>query len=328
MTYRLMTYSTSLFVAMALATCTAVVTPVAVAAEQVAPSPTAKAAESPAPSQKAFETPEALFQALADAAKAGDSKALVALLGPGGEELVNSGDAVADKRRMKDFASDYAEKHSVTMDGDAKATLVVGDDDWPMPIPAVKNSEGWQLDSDEGAHEILARRIGENELDAIQVVEAVVDAQRDYASEDRNVDGLRDYAARFISSEGKKDGLYWPTKDGEPLSPLGPLVGRAAAEGYKGHHGKPTPYHGYYFRLLTAQGKDAPGGARNYLVQGKLLGGFAVVAYPAAYGNSGIMTFIANQDGVVHQKDLGEDTATIAQGMKAYDPDQSWAAVK
>src|SRR5215472_11791789 len=287
-----------------------------------------KATAAKATAQKAYATPEELFQALVDAAKANDSKALSALLGPKGDALVHSGDAVADKQRGEKFAADYAAKHSVTKDGDAKATLVVGNDDWPMPIPAVKGAKGWTLDTAAGSREILARRIGANELAAIEVVRAVVDAQRDYASADRDANGVRDYARKFLSSPGKKDGLYWPTKEGEPQSPLGPLVVQASSEGYKGKSGTPAPYHGYYYRILTAQGKDAKGGALNYVVQGRMIGGFAVVAYPAQYGNSGIMTFIANYDGKVYQKDLGAKTSEVAKAMKVYNPDSSWTEVK
>ena len=277
--------------------------------------------------QAAFPTPDALFQALAEAAKANDHKALVDLLGKGGDKLVDSGDKVMDKQRAETFAASYATKHTVKVDGD-KAMLSVGNDDWPLPIPAVKGARGWTLDALAGEREILARRIGENELYAIQVVRAIVDAQHDYSSEDRDKDGLRDYASKFISTKGKHDGLYWPTNAGEPQSPLGPLVGEAAAQGYKGAGGKPIPYHGYYYRMLTSQGKDAPGGARNYVAKGRLLGGFGVVAYPATYDNSGIMSFIVNQDGKVYQKDLGANTAATAQTMKVYNPDKSWAEVK
>jgi hypothetical protein len=291
-----------------------------------APAKSAKASSAKTASAKAFATPEEAFQALADAAKADDQKSLTALLGPAGMGVVRSGDPVADKAAGERFAASYAEKHSVTKEGDAKATLVVGKDDWPSPIPAVKGANGWTLDAKAGAREILARRIGKNELEAIQVMHAVVDAQDDYSSQDHDANGLRDYASKFISTKGKKDGLYWPTKEGEPPSPLGPLVGHATAEGYGGNKG--APYHGYYYRLLTAQGKDAKGGARNYMVRGHLLGGFAVVAYPATYGNSGIMTFIVNQDGTVYQKDLGKNTASAAKAMKAYNPDKSWTEVK
>jgi hypothetical protein len=290
---------------------------------------TAKASSKPkAAAQKAFATPEELFQALADAAKAFDRKALTALLGPGGEALVVSSDEVMDRQRAATFSSDYAAKHAVVKEGDAKAILTVGTNDWPLPIPAVQGSHGWTLDTRAGSREILARRIGQNELSAIQTVRAIVDAEQEYSSEDRDGDGYLNYAGKFVSTAGKKDGLYWPSKEGEPESPLGPLVVRATAEGYKGKGGVAPPFHGYYFRLLTGQGKDAPGGARNYLVRNRLLGGVAVVAYPAVYGNSGIMTFIANQDGTVHQKDLGANTTSLARGMKLYNPDPSWTAVK
>jgi len=287
-----------------------------------------KATAAKATAQKAFSTPEELFQALVDAAKVNDSKALSALLGPKGDALVHSGDAVADKQRGEKFAADYAAKHSVTKDGDAKAMLVVGNDDWPMPIPAVKGAKGWTLDTAAGSRELLARRIGANELAVIEVVRAIVDAQRDYSSADRDANGVRDYARKFLSSPGKKDGLYWPTKEGEQPSPLGALVVQASSEGYKGKGGTETPYHGYYYRILTAQGKDAKGGALNYVVQGRMIGGFAVVAYPAQYGNSGIMTFIANYDGTVYQKDLGAKTSEVAKAMKVYNPDSSWTEVK
>jgi len=317
----------TLFVMAIAALCVVAQVDVAVAADAGAKPATTKA-KSTAPQQKAFPTPDALFQALVDAAKANDQKTLVALLGKSGDALVRSGDAVQDKNAGARFATDYADKHSVVMDGDAKATLVVGQQDWPMPIPAVKGPRGWTLDASAGSRELLARRIGKNELDAIQVVRAIVDAERDYASEDRDADGLREYAAKFLSRPGKKDGLYWPTSASEPPSPLGPLVGRAAAEGYKGKQGTQAPLHGYYYRLLTAQGKDAPGGARTYMAHGRLIGGFGVVAYPAVYGNSGIMSFIVNQDGVVYQKDLGPDTASAARAITAYNPDATWSAVK
>ena len=284
----------------------------------------AKSAATKAPAQKAYATPEALFQALADAAQADDLKTLHALFGPKGDAVTSSGDAVADKQRRANFAASYAEKHSVTMDGDTKATLIVGKEDWPMPVPAVKGARGWTLDTAAGSKEMFARRVGQNELSAIQVVRAIGDAQRDYASEDRDVNGLPNYARKFVSSPGKKDGLYWPTKEGEPQSPLGPLAAQASSEGYSK---KSAPYHGYYYRILTAQGKDAKGGVQNYIVQGMMIGGFAVVAYPATYANSGVMTFMAGADGVVYEKDLGANTAAIARAMQTYNPDSSWKPV-
>jgi hypothetical protein len=297
-------------------------------ADAPAKKPATTKTKAKAATQKAYASPEELFQALADAAKADDAKALGALLGPGGDALIDSGDAVADRQVRAKFAASYAEKHSVTKEGEAKATLIVGNDDWPMAIPATKGAKGWTLDTAAGRREILARRIGRNELSAIQVVRAIGDAERDYSGEDRDVNGRPNYARKFGSSPGKKDGLYWPTKEGEPQSPLGPLAAQASSEGYAGKKGGPTPYHGYYYRILTAQGKDAKGGAQNYIVQGMMIGGFAVVAYPAAYANSGVMTFIAGADGVVYEKDLGDKTTAIARGMKTYNPDATWKPVK
>jgi hypothetical protein len=289
--------------------------------------PAAAKSSKKAAALKAYATPEALFQAVADAAKANDTKSLLAMLGPNSSALIESGDKVADSNGRARFAALFAEKHSVSMNGDAKATLVVGNEDWPMPIPAVKGPKGWTLDAKAGAREILARRIGRNELEVIQVVRAIGDAQRDYASEDRNQNGLPDYARKIISNPGKKDGLYWPTKEGEAPSPLGELVAQASSEGYPANKGELTPYHGYYYRILTEQGKDAKGGAMNYVVQGLMIGGFAVVAYPAQYGNSGVMTFMTGADGVVYEKDLGPKSAALAQAMKSYNPDKSWKAV-
>jgi hypothetical protein len=276
--------------------------------------------------QKSFAAPEQAFDALADALRAGDRKTLAAILGQRGTTLLHSGDPVQDKQRKENFIAAYAEKHSVVGDGLGRATLVLGDAAWVMPIPAVEGAHGWTLDAAAGATEILARRIGQNELSAIEVSRAIVDAQCEYASESRGSRGTLEYAARFSSSKGKHDGLYWKARAGEPFSPLGPFVAQATSAG----DGKTTPrapYHGYYFKLLTAQGKDAPGGARSYAANGRLIGGFALVAYPARYGGSGIMTFIVNHDGVVHEKDLGENTSAAARAINAYNPDASWTRV-
>ena len=193
----------------------------------------------------------------------------------------------------------------------------------------MKKGDKWSFDADAGREEVMNRRVGRNELDTIQTMLAVVDAQREYALKDADGNGLADYAARFRSTPGKKDGLYWPTKEGEPQSPLGPLAAQAVREGYGKNLGvnKPAPFHGYYYRLLTSQGKDAPGGAYDYLVKGRLMGGFAVVAWPASYGNSGVKTFIVSHDGVVHEKDLGPGTAGAAGKMKSYNPDKTWSKV-
>jgi hypothetical protein len=272
---------------------------------------------------KAYPTPDALFQAVADAAKAGDAKALGELFGPDGTRIVNSGDPVRDRNARDHFVESYAQKHVVNRTGDARAELVVGNDDWPFPVPAVKGASGWSLDSAAGAREIVARRIGENELDAINAIRAIADAQFDYASEPRN-GKFTQYARKFLSGPGHHDGLYWATKAGEPDSPLGPLAARATQEGY----GKNTPYHGYRFRILTEQGPNAKGGARKYIVRGEMIGGFGVLAYPAVYEDTGIMTFIINQDGVVYQKDIGRHTGELAPKIKLFDPDSTWTQVK
>ena len=282
------------------------------------------------PKQKTFPSPEEAVKALVAALKAGDTKALSALFGPGSKDLVSSGDRVADKANSDRFVSSYEEKNRLEESGTDKVVLYVGNRDWPFPIPVVKREGSWRFDSKEGKEEILARRIGKNELSAIQVCLAYVDAQREYAEKDRDGDGLLEYARKFGSDPGKKNGLYWEAKAGEEQSPLGPLVAAAQEKGYKvGKSGsKPAPYFGYYYRILTAQGKSATGGAYDYVVQGKMIGGFALVAYPAKYGASGIMTFIVNHDGVVYQKDLGKKTEKTALAMKLYNPDATWKKVE
>jgi hypothetical protein len=277
--------------------------------------------------QRAFATPEQAMTALVDAMKAGDQKALLAILGPEGRSLVYSGDPAADRAAMQRFVAEYDRAHRLEAGG-GKVILRVGQDDYPLPIPVVPDGTVWRFDTRAGKEEILNRRIGKNELDAIQVCLAYVDAQREYYSEDRNADGLREYAPRFVSSPGKHDGLYWQTKPGEKPSPLGPLVAAARAEGYRrGQGGNPVPYHGYYYRILTAQGPAASDGAYDYMARGRMIGGFALVAFPARYGVSGVMTFIVNHEGVVYQKDLGRDTAAIARGMKLFNPDAGWTKI-
>jgi hypothetical protein len=277
--------------------------------------------------QKSFRSPEEAVKAIVAAAKNDDNQELIAIFGPGAKELIFSGDPVADKQRRAQFLAAYDEKHHLATEGESKI-LIIGKQDWPFPIPLVEKGDRWVFDTDKGKDEILNRRIGENELYTIQSCLAIVDAQREYAMKDRNNSGLLEYAQKFVSDPGKKNGLYWETKAGEPQSPLGPIMARAKVEGYQVKPSpKPVPYHGYYYRILTAQGKDAPGGAYSYLVKGKMIGGFAVVAYPAEYGNSGVMTFIVNYDGKVFQKNLGKNTAAIASAMKAYNPDKSWTEV-
>jgi hypothetical protein len=279
--------------------------------------------------QKTFTSAEEAVKALIAAAKSNDDKEMLAIFGPGAKELIFSGDAVADQQRRARFVKAYDEKNRLVQQGN-DMILVIGNEDWPFPIPVMKKGDSWVFDLDRGKEEILNRRIGQNELDAIQVSLAYVDAQREYAMKVRGKEGLLEYAQKFRSDAGKKNGLYWEAKAGEEQSPLGPLAARARGEGYGQNKAgdKPVPYRGYYYKILTAQGKDAPGGAYSYLVKGKMIGGFALVAYPAEYGNSGVMSFVVNHEGKVFQKDLGKNTASAAIAMKEYNPDKTWAEVK
>jgi hypothetical protein len=277
--------------------------------------------------QETYSSPEDAVKSLVDALSANDEKKLLAIFGsgPDAKRLISSGDEVAKKAARERFLQAYREKNRITEVSSNKAVLEIGNDAWPFPIPIEKTGKDWSFSTKEGKEEILNRWIGRNELSAIQVCLAFVDAQRDYASKDRNGDGVLEYAQKFISDPGKKNGLYWETQEGEEQSPLGPLVGEAQKAGYQKKSGnEPTPYHGYFYKILNAQGKDAPRGAYNYVVNGRMTGGFAMVAYPAEYGSSGIKTFIVSQDGVVYEKDLGKDTASIAQRMVKFDPDKSW----
>ena len=264
------------------------------------------------------------FDRIVAAARAGDEATLDKILGPDGKDILHSGDSQADQAALQRFIAAYDAKQTLVQDGPTKATLTVGTDDWPMPIPIVKGADGWYFDTAAGRMELLMRRIGRNELSTIEACKAFVDAQLEYASTDRG-DGLIDYAQRFISTPGKTDGLYWPAKAGEPQSPLGPLFAKAQLSGLsRDKSGAPQPYNGYYFRILTEQGPNAKGGAYSYLAHGKLMGGFGLVAYPATYGVSGVMTFIVNQDGVVYQRDLGPNTGAAAAQIKAFDPGPGW----
>jgi hypothetical protein len=272
-----------------------------------------------------FATPEAAVAALVAALEKDDTAALAKLLGPGTEELLSSGDPVADKADRAEFLAKYKAKNSLAADGD-KMMLTVGDNEWPMPIPLVQRDGKWVWDGAAGADEVIYRRVGENELGAIDVMYGYVNAQYAYAAEGRDGDPAGIYALKLISDPGMHNGLYWPTVEGETPSPAGPFVAGAAAEGYAAGSGG-TPYHGYYYRMLYAQGPNANGGAREYFKDGVLTEGFAGIAWPADYGSSGVMTFIVNQDGVVFQKDLGEDTATIVESIQKFDPDSSWTAI-
>ncbi len=275
--------------------------------------------------QQAYPSPEDAAASLAAAVKTGTGSAILKVLGNAAEDIVESGDDVADAETRQRFLSAYDARHSIKADGNLKATLIMGTDDFPFPIPLVNNKGGWQFDTAAGRLEILYRRIGRNELDAIQTCLAYADAQNEYAERDRTGDGAGGYAQRVISSPGKKDGLFW--RDDRDPSPLGEMAARASAEGYK--VGEQTaPYHGYYFRILKGQGSNAPGGALSYLVKGKMIGGFALIAYPAEYGNSGVMTFMINHAGTVYQKDLGKRTDGIAERITLFDPDQTWKKVE
>ncbi len=289
----------------------------------------AAGASTKATAQRMFATPKEAATALVDAVRAGSANGIVEIIGPAAKSWLFSGDTVADKAEWKRFLDAYDKKNSITMEGDAKAVVNAGEGDWSFPAPLIKHGDHWEFDGHAGREEVLNRRVGRNELDTVQTLLAIVDAQREYAANDSAPNGLVAYASKFRSSPGKKDGLYWPNKAGEPASPLGPLVAEAVGKGYGGatDAGAYSPYHGYHYGMLTAQGKDAPGGAYGYIVAGKLFGGFGVVAWPASYGNSGVQTFIVNHDGVVYAKDLGPGSAAAAAKMKVFDPGKGWTRV-
>jgi hypothetical protein len=270
--------------------------------------------------QPTFESPEVAVSAMVDAIRAKDHARLATIIGPGSRSWLFSGDMVTDRAEIDRFVVAYDQKHAIVSEGANRAVLRVGKDDWPMPVPLVKATR-WRFDTAAGREETLARRVGRNELYTIDTIRAIADAQVEYARLDRQGSGLLEYAQKFRSSPGKKDGLYWPVKPAEAESPLGPLVARAAREGYKTGL---QPYHGYIFRILKSQGKDAPGGAYSYVVKQRMIGGFGVVAYPANYGVSGVMTFLINQDGVVYQKNLGPDTAQVAAKLTSFNPGKGW----
>jgi hypothetical protein len=289
----------------------------------------ASASSGTAPENRYFASPEAAVEALVAAVRNGDPDALIAVLGPGSQRLVDSGDAVSDRAGRERFVARFDETHEILPVGDSRAEFEVGNDDWPFPIPLVKEAGGWRYDVAAGEDEILNRRIGENELSTVEVCLALVDAQREYYLSNPAGADLPHYARQFRSDPGQRNGLYWETGDDEAPSPLGPFFAAAVAEGYS--HGtsptEPQPYHGYFFRILTRQGPDAPGGEYDYLVRDMLIGGFAAVAWPAEYGTSGITTFLVNHDGVVYESDLGPDTRDLALAMTAFNPDSTWIRV-
>lgn len=275
-------------------------------------------------SQQTFASPQEALHSLVKSARSNDAKALASILGPGSKEIISSGDPVADKSGRESFVKMYDEKAVIEGAETGTAVLIIGNEDYPFPIPLVKKGAVWRFDTLAGKEELLNRRIGKNELDVIEMLRNYVDAQREYFATDWDGDNSKEFAQKIKSAPGKKDGLYWEAKEGESLSPLGPLAAKAASEGYSKGKGKMTALHGYYFKILKAQGHDAEGGAFDYIVNNKMILGYAMVAWPARYGASGIMTFIVNQSGAVYQKNLGKQTAKTAAAMKLFNPDSSW----
>jgi hypothetical protein len=272
--------------------------------------------------QKSFSSPDEAVKSLVSAVRAHDMKEILAILGPGSRDLISSGDEAADRTGREKFIKAYDAGNTLQQESADKVTLCVGTDNWPMPIPIVKKGSSWVFDTRKGKQEILNRRVGRNELQVIDVLNAYVDAQHEYATKDCGGGGKVEFAQRIISNEGKRDGLFWEAKEGEKESPLGPLVAQAAKEGYANPNLQ--PFHGYYLKILKGQGKHADGGAYNYVVKGKMILGFAIIAYPAEYGNSGIMTFMVNQAGKIYQKNLGKNTKRRAEAIKVFDPDKTW----
>lgn len=286
---------------------------------QQSPAPPANAA-----TQKSFGTPQQAVEELVKAAGNYDVPSLLAIFGPDGEDFVSSADPVRDKTNSVDFATRAREKNSVKIDPSRpdRAILIVGDESWPFPVPIVKRNGRWIFDSKAGRAEILYRRIGANELDAIQVCRGFVDAQHEYASVIHDDSGVNQYAQKIISTPGKQDGLYWENPDGTPGGPISMPIARAIEEGYSTD--KRSAYHGYYFKVLKGQGPAAPMGRLDYVIQGAMIGGFALIAAPAEYRVTGVKTFICNQDGIVYQKDIGPDTLNIAKKIELYNPDKTW----
>jgi hypothetical protein len=274
--------------------------------------------------QATFSTPEQAVNALVAANRSGSTAELLKILGPESDPLISSGDPIADKAGRNRFVAAYDVSHKLESRGTQSAVLIVGKEGWPFPIPIVRKGTAWHFDTKAGATKVLERRIGRNELTVIEVCRAYVEAQREYAAEIRSRGRRAEYARHLASASDKHDGLYWPTRAGEEQSPFGPLIAKARAAGYFAKDNQSTPFFGYYYKILTRQGPNAPGGARNYVVNGQMTGGFAMLAFPAKYGNSGIMTFIVNQDGIVYQKDLGPETESIAANITQFDPDATW----
>jgi hypothetical protein len=266
--------------------------------------------------QKTFKSPEEASEALFKAAQSNDEKAMVDILGADGKQIVSSGDAAEDTENRANFVAKYEEMHRLAKEADGSTVLYIGAKNWPTPIPLVSKGSSWYFDTAAGTKEILFRRVGRNEMSTIRVCQELAAAEKEYSTQHG------EYAQKIFSDEGQRNGLYWKAAAGEPLSPVGPLVAAAVTESTA--TSAPTPYRGYYYHALVRQGKDAPGGAKSYSVNGKMTGGFAFVAYPADYRSSGVMTFIVDEDGVVYQKDLGKKTEAIAKAMKEYNPKSDW----
>ena len=300
--------------------------PLSALAAPQSPVPTTSAVEAKSAEAQSFPNPDDAAKALLEAARSEGRNQIIAVFGSHDAELLSSGDEVEDKNNRSEFVTLAQEKMVVEKTGEDRAIVHVGNTGWPFPIPLVKKGDSWQFDAELGRKEILNRRIGRNELSALDVIRGYMEAQLDYAILDRDGDGVYEYAQKLQSAPGKYDGLFWEPEDGQPQSPLGPLVADARAEGYKikGETGKPTPYHGYYYRILTRQGGNVPGGKYDYIINGNMIAGFALMAFPAQYGSSGIMTFVVNHQGKIYQKDLGPKTAEIAGNMKEYTPDSTW----
>jgi hypothetical protein len=277
--------------------------------------------------QQVFPSATAAAKALVGAARTDDMAALSSILGGDAKEVLSSGDPVADNNARDNFVAKYDQMQRLAYDDRGRVVLYLGADNWPFPIPLVKSGDGWIFDTEAGKKELLFRRIGRNELYTIDILANLADAQEEYASEIRDNGSVKQFAQKMQSDPGKHDGLYWSVSSGEEESPIGPLMADATTEGYKTGAAAPIPFHGYYYRILPRQGKNAPGGAKDYLVEGKMTQGFAFLAYPATYRASGVMTFMINQDGVVVQKDLGTDTAKVAKEITEYNPDKSWEEV-
>ena len=317
---RLVTHISARFAGLVLA--------LAVAALVATPASGQSAKPTPAPraDQQTFASPEEAVAALSTAVAATDRAALTKLFGPAIDEI-SSGDPVADKASFESFAKRMSKLTNIVKQGDAKAVLYIGAENWPFQFPIVRSNDKWFFDGKAGLDEMFNRRIGANELHTIRVCRVYVDAQKEYAASDHDGDGVLEYAQRLVSMPGNRDGLYWASDDENDASPFGPLVAYAGTEGYTVKQA-PQPFHGYYFRILKAQGPAAPGRAYSYVINGNMIGGFAILAYPATWGNSGLMSFIVNQQGQVYQRDLGPNTAAVAAGMRAYNPDSSWKRVE